>query len=378
MKAATRSLRAAPPPLILLVSAGFFASSILPAQWAVRDLRPAAAVAVRFVVATALVGLALAAVAWRRTAAVGAAAGAEMLAGAAAGGGTGGGTGGGQKVLTRLLVTGSVLAGGVNTVGFVLQNSALDRAEAGTVAFLSSMSVVVVPVLLALASRHWPPGRRIAGVALAVAGSFVLTGAELDLGAGEALALLSAVGGSLHVMATSHFAPLLRGPWFNLGQLGVVALLASLATAVVGVGAVTWPALLAAGYTGVAQAVGLSLQVMAQRRLDGGQAVMILTTIPVMTTVAAWLVVGDPLTAAVVGGGVLIVAGVAVSECGAPPWPPGRIASSFPASFPARLSARSPSRHPRPPNPVFPLSQPTSGPAAPAALDAPVALAGEE
>ncbi|WP_396230999.1 EamA family transporter, partial [Frankia sp. EI5c] len=163
--------------------------------------------------------------------------------------------------------------------------------------------------------------------------------------------------------ATSRFAPLLPGPWFNLGQLGVVAVLASLATAVSGFGELTWPGLLAAGYTGLAQAVGLSLQVSAQRRLDGGQAVMILTTIPVMTTVAAWLIVGDPLTAAVAAGGVLIIAGVAVSEC----W--GRLPP---------VSLRMPPRHPRSSVPVFPLSQPNNGPVAPGALDAPVALAGEE
>jgi drug/metabolite transporter (DMT)-like permease len=273
------------PLVLLLVSAACFGCAVLPSQEATAaGLSVAAAVAVRFAVATAAV---LPAALRARP---------------------------GPAAPRRRYALAWLVSGCANTAGFLLLTAALERTTAATAAFLSSLSVVVVPVVLAVAARHVPAGRRVLGVALAVAGSLVLTGGTLEVDAGALLALGAAGAGALHIMSVGWFAPRLSTAVYNAGQLAVVAVAAGAAVLVSGAGGTTAIGFGAAAVSGLAQAAGLSLQARGQRAVDGGTAALVFTLVPVVALLTAWALDGQAPSAAEVAGGALVLLAVASGE----------------------------------------------------------------
>lgn len=274
------------PLALLLLSAACFGCAVLPSQWATSaGLSVAAAVAVRFVVATAAV---LPAAARPRS---------------------------GPTAPRRLYLLAWTVSGCANTAGFLLLTAALERTSAATAAFLSSLSVVLVPLVLAGVARAAPAPSRVAGVALAVAGSLVLTDGSLRADAGALLALGAAGAGALHILSVGWFAPRLSTAVYNAGQLAVVAVAAGLVVSLFGgFGEVTAVGLAAAAVSGLAQAVGLSLQARGQRAIDGGTAALVFTLVPVVALLMAWALDGQVPTGAEIGGGLLVVLAVAVGE----------------------------------------------------------------
>jgi drug/metabolite transporter (DMT)-like permease len=273
-----------------MLSALCFGAAVLPSQWATSaGLSVAAVVSVRFLAASLLVA----------PLAVRSAGPADRTA---------------QPPLGRYLLAWTV-SGGANTGGFLLLTAALDRTSAATAAFLSSLSVLVVPVVVAVVGRRLPPPARLAGVALAVLGSFVLAGGRLSLEAGALLALGAAFLGAAHVLSVGWFAPRLSVPRYNLGQLVVVALAAGVVVPLSGgPGSVTVIGLAAAAWCGVAQAAGLSLQARAQQDVDGSTAALVFTLVPVVALLSAWSLDGQTPALTEVAGGALLIAAVAVGE----------------------------------------------------------------
>ncbi|MDY7099576.1 MAG: DMT family transporter [Actinomycetota bacterium] len=205
---------------------------------------------------------------------------------------------------------GPLIAGTVNTVGFITISAALERTTASNTAFLSSLSVVVVPIVVLVATRTRPPKAVLAGVALAVAGSYVMTGATLHIGTGDGLALLDALIASGHILSVAYFAPRLASAWFNVGQLAVSAIVATPLLLLTGLGDVTGRALLLAALCGVAQAVALTFQIAGQRRLSPTSSVLVLLLVPVTGAVMGWWLTDDTLTGGDLLGGALIIASV--------------------------------------------------------------------
>jgi drug/metabolite transporter (DMT)-like permease len=270
--------------LLLALSAVLFGSMFVPAQRVLEDLTPAGATALRFAVAT------LAVLPFCRRDAT------EL------------------RDRRRTYVRAGLIAGAANTVGFLLQSLALERTTASSTAFLASLFVVFVPVFAAVLARRLPSAWVVGGVVLAVFGSFLLTGASVQVQAGDALALGAAVAGAVHVMLMGYFATRLAVSPFNLVQLAAVALMAGAISLVVGVGELTATALVAVLYLGVAQAAGLGLQVVAQRDVDPTSSALILLLIPVVGAVMAVVVLDDPVSVQRVLGATLVVAAVLVAE----------------------------------------------------------------
>ena len=270
--------------LLLAASAVLFGSMFVPAQRALEDLTPAGATSLRFLVAT------LAVVPFCRRD------GAEL------------------RSRRSIYLTAGLVAGGANTVGFLLQSLALQRTSASSTAFLASLFVIFVPLFTAVVSRRRPSWWIIGGIALAVFGSFLLTGATLEVNPGDLLSLSSAMAGACHVMLIGYFATRLQASPFNLAQMGMVAVLAGAIAVVTGFGTLTAPAALAILYLGVAQAAGLGLQVVAQRDVDPTSSALILLLIPVVGAVMAVTLLDDPVSTQRVLGAVLVIAAVLIAE----------------------------------------------------------------
>lgn len=279
-----RARRAADAALV--TAAVLYGGTFLVVQEGVEDLTPAGFLALRFTLAAALLApLALRALRRR---------------GEPAG----------------RLVRDASLPGGALFAGYLAQTAGLRTTTSSVSAFLTGLYSVFTPLLLAAGRRRLPDGRTLAGLAAAVAGLYLLTGADLRLGRGEVLTLVGALAFALWIVAQD--APARRHPAVALvtAQLAVVAAASWPAVAVSGLGEVTAVAVAAVVSTAVAAtAVALVLQLWGQARVGASRTAVLLLLEPVAAGLLGRLA-GEHLGASGVAGAALVLAAILAVETG--------------------------------------------------------------
>lgn len=204
-------------------------------------------------------------------------------------------------------------------LGFILQVSGLALTTASKNAFITGLCVVVGP-LLSLVFLHEKQSLRVAGaLALAVAGLWVISfGFTLDVGAmskGDFLTLLSALAFGVQVLMIHVFSDHDSFASTTFFQLLVVAL-CSLAYVLLRheslvVNPAAWPSLLyLAVFTTV---IALLLQNRFQHEVSVAQASLLYSLEPVVATILAVVLLGEPMTSSVLVGGVLMFTASAIS-----------------------------------------------------------------
>jgi drug/metabolite transporter (DMT)-like permease len=199
-------------------------------------------------------------------------------------------------------------------LGYVFQTVGLQYTTSSVSAFVTYLLVVMVPVISALTLRKVPTPPTIAGVVLATAGLFLLTGRGVHLGKGELLTLGCALSFAVHIVLLAHFAPRFDTTKLNGIQLLVVGGACLVPGLWLGGYEFTARAWLAAAYTGVAvSGLALGLQLWGQRQVGPTRTSLLLMIEPVSAAFLGYAV-GDRLGAGGVVGAVLILAGIAVAE----------------------------------------------------------------
>jgi drug/metabolite transporter (DMT)-like permease len=214
--------------------------------------------------------------------------------------------------------------------GYVFQTLGLERTSASNAGFITGLFVVLTPLLEALFFRRWIGSAAAAGVVLAFAGLFLLSGgAAVVQGnagsrlAGDFLVLLCALSFALHILVTARYAGNEDPIVLTAVQLGVVALLCGLLTAgawLLEIGPPpAWPreqeVLLALGITAIfASALGFYAQTYAQAYSPATRTAVILTMEPVFAGLFAYAFAGERLGVPGWLGAGLILAGMLVSE----------------------------------------------------------------
>jgi len=206
-------------------------------------------------------------------------------------------------------------------LGFVLQTGGLLWTTPSRSAFLTGLSVVLVPVLGLFMGRplRWGPA---AGSLLALAGLWVLFQPGSSGGGfnrGDALTVACAVVFAVFVLLLERATR--RNPIGPLAvtQFGVVAVLAlpSLVLDPPSARELTGYPLFAVLVTGVlATAAAFVAQLYAQRHLSAIETGVILTLEPVIAAAFSVLLGVEPWTAALAVGGLLVVAAMLVTELG--------------------------------------------------------------
>ncbi|HZN13275.1 MAG TPA: DMT family transporter [Acidimicrobiales bacterium] len=205
-------------------------------------------------------------------------------------------------------------AGVALLVGYIFQTVGLQYTSASVSAFITYMLVVLVPVLAALTVRRIPTRPTIAGVALATAGLFLLTGQGLALGKGEALTVGCAIAFAVHIVLLSEWSERFPTARFTAIQLAVVGMIALVVGAFTGGYDFPASAWLAAAYTGVVvSAVAFALQVSGQRQVGPTRTALLLMIEPVAAAGFGYAA-GDRLGAAGITGAGLILAGILTAE----------------------------------------------------------------
>ena len=216
------------------------------------------------------------------------------------------------------LVVGGAAVGFLLFAGYALQTAGLQFTSASKAGFITGLSVVIVPLLLASVLGRPPARATTGGVALATTGLALLSlGAELSFAPGALLVLGCALAFALHILAVGHFAPTVPALGLTFGQIAAAAVYTT-------VGALIferptpgelWAVLPAAAFTGLfATIAAFYLQTQAQRFTTPTHTALIFSMEPVFAALFAFLLAGERLGARELTGCGLILGGMLVAQ----------------------------------------------------------------
>jgi drug/metabolite transporter (DMT)-like permease len=251
----------------------------------------------------------------------------------------------------RLLVT-AALCVPVNQF-FFLNGTRL--APTSHVALIYAVCPLVVLLLVVALGEERLAVARLAGIFVAVLGIVVIGLGNRVLGASEGRSALRGdtliVGAvvswgayltlSKRLVARYVALPALAGTFLAGSLLGLV-IAATTHWGWPSWSAVSWTAWAGLAYlTLVASALGLSLQNQALRRLDASQVATVGNAAPLLTILWGVWLFHEPVTAALVVGGILTLGGVLWTGCGQPTARLARRPVATPCPEPGRLQSRS-------------------------------------
>lgn len=220
------------------------------------------------------------------------------------------------------LLAGGLLCGLFLAAASLLQQGGLQYTTAGKAGFLTSLYIVLVPVLGLFLGRRGG-GKLWLAVGLALAGAYFLSvsGGEdpWSIGLGDGMVLGSAVFFSFHILVIDRFSPKVDCVKLSCLQFLVAGLVSAVLALALEGGSFRWGDLLASWgpllYTGVmSSGVGYTLQIVGQRGLNPAAASLLLSLESVFAALSGWLVLGQPLTARELLGCGLVFAGVVLAQ----------------------------------------------------------------
>ena len=221
--------------------------------------------------------------------------------------------------LRRALRTGIPL-GLVLLGGYTTQTLGLVTTTPARSAFLTALNVTIVPIwAFALFGRR-PAPTSLAGLAIALPGLWLVTGAGgPDWTPGELWTLACAVLFALHVVLVARWGATADTGGLLVAQLATTGILALAATPVLERPHLTptpWLATALASTAVLATAGTTWLQLRFQPRVDPTRAAVIYATEPVFAALFSWGLRVERIDAFACAGGGLIVLGALVSELG--------------------------------------------------------------
>jgi drug/metabolite transporter (DMT)-like permease len=203
--------------------------------------------------------------------------------------------------------------------GFVFQTLGLRSTNPSYSAFITSLSVLLVPLFGFLIFHHRPRPQTIAGIVLATIGLFLLLArmSDLKMRPGEVLTLICAVMFGFQILFLGHFVSVSDFRQLILLQTAGTAVLSSLAVLLFETPFIHWSSglMLSLIVTGVlATAFALYVQASAQRLTTANHAALIFSLEPFFAALFAFWILGQVLTVREWTGGVMILLGILVSE----------------------------------------------------------------
>jgi drug/metabolite transporter (DMT)-like permease len=211
--------------------------------------------------------------------------------------------------------------------GQTVQMLGLDRTSEAVNAFLTSLTVVFVPLLMVLLVRRPPPAKLWLPVGMAALGIWLMTGATpTGFGAGEGLGLACAVLFSAHMIALGEWGRD-DSPWrLTAGQCLSVGLASAAAGLLVTPSLATlapqvqWEIITSAGIwlhvvllIVISTMTAFGLMFYFQPKIDPTRAALVYLAEPIFAALYAYVAVGRTLsTIAVIGAGLILAANVLV------------------------------------------------------------------
>jgi len=209
-----------------------------------------------------------------------------------------------------------ILAGFLLFLAAALQQVGIVYTTAGNAGFITSLYVVLVPVVVFFGWKEKPHWLSILAVGLAGLGAFLLsTGGRFEVQRGDVLELIGALFWALHVVVLGKFASRFEPISFSVGQLLVCGILNLVLGLFFERPVFTLPLAGAAVYTAV-MSLGIcyTLQVWAQRHTPPADAALILSLESVFAVLAGWFLLDERLVGIQIIGCILIFFSVGLSQ----------------------------------------------------------------
>ena len=224
-----------------------------------------------------------------------------------------------QPVFSRTEIIGGLVCGAFLFVAASLQQFGLAYTTAGKAAFITTLYVVFCPILSLIVHKKKTRPLVWLCVGLDIIGLYLLCmkSGQGGLNGSDLILLLCAFLFSLQIMAVSFCLHFTDGVRLAVMQTVVTAVLSSIcvllfehptAEAV----RAALPALLYAGL--FSSAVGFTLQIIAQERLEPTVASLIMCLESVFSAVGGWLLLGQALNTREIAGCVLMFAAIVLSQ----------------------------------------------------------------
>jgi len=222
-----------------------------------------------------------------------------------------------RRAEMRFLLWGGSLAGLALFGGASFQQMGLLYTTAGKAAFITSLYVVLVP-LMGLVLGHRCGLSVWTGVGLALVGLYLLSVTRaFSIGRGDVLVLASAFFWAIHVLLIGYLAK--RGSPLRIACVQFIACSALSLLAAVFTEEIALSAIQAAAipilYGGVLSAgVAFTLQVVCQRTSPPAHAAIIMSLETVFAALAGWLILTERLSLRDLAGCALMLAGLMVVQ----------------------------------------------------------------
>jgi drug/metabolite transporter (DMT)-like permease len=220
----------------------------------------------------------------------------------------------GRKALLQGIVLALFLLG-----GFVFQTLGLRNTNPAYSAFITSLSVLLVPLFGYFFFHHRPRSQTIGGVILATLGLYLMLVqmSGTKIGSGDVLTLICAVLFAFHILFLGFFVAKTDYRQLMFLQMAGSAVVCTILIPFLETPSVVWDSRLILCFfvTGVlATTLAFYVQARAQQFTTPNHAALIFSLEPFFAALFAYWILGDVLTAREWVGGCLILAGILVSE----------------------------------------------------------------
>lgn len=201
---------------------------------------------------------------------------------------------------------------------FALQIIGLQYTTPSKNAFLTALNVVIVPFIAFIILKKKIGIKGIIGAVMSVAGVALLSlNGDLSLGLGDGLTLLCAVGFAFQIFLTSEFVKKYRATVLNFVQMTTAFLLSVVSLFVFGetnfqVTAKGWLSVLYLGV--ISTTVCYLLQTASQKYVDETKAAIILSMESVFGTLFSIIILHEVITPRMVAGCIIILTAVIISN----------------------------------------------------------------
>lgn len=214
---------------------------------------------------------------------------------------------------------GGLLAGFCLFGGYAFQTAGLKWTSPSKAAFLTGLTVVMVPLLNSAVYRVYPHVSETIGVVVATVGMGLMTlqGTSGGVARGDVLCTMCAVAFAAHIVVLGHYSKLASFETLAVWQLGTTAALA--------LGCFWWmekpffhPSAFLYGALAVSSllstALAFTVQAWAQQITTATRAALIFALEPVVAWAFSFAVMGERLPPRAILGAILILAGILLAE----------------------------------------------------------------
>jgi drug/metabolite transporter (DMT)-like permease len=219
----------------------------------------------------------------------------------------------------RVAIRGGLLAGICLFAGYAFQTAGLKLTTPSKAAFLTGLSIVMVPLLNSLVYRVYPHVSEAVGVVLATVGMGLMTlqGDTGGVSRGDFLVILGALAFAGHIVTLGHYSRIAPFESLAVWQLATTAAL-GMATLwwmekpFLRPTPIWWFALLVSSL--ISTALAFTIQAWAQQVTSATRAALIFGLEPVFAWGFSYVLMGERLPWQAAVGAVLILAGILVAE----------------------------------------------------------------